>query len=100
MAETREGGVYLVRGKWVDAEGKETDEPRASDAEKAKPEPVKAETKDADGNKVSVPMPYASLLEEAGYGSPEAVRKASDEDLLAIEGIGPTRLAEIRAYKP
>ena len=35
-------------------------------------------------------------LTDAGYDSLEAVREASDEDLLAINGIGPAKLQEIR----
>jgi len=36
------------------------------------------------------------LLAEAGYENPESVRRASDEDLLKIKGIGPAKLGEIR----
>lgn len=36
------------------------------------------------------------LLADAGYDSPQAIREASDEDLLAIKGIGKAKLQEIR----
>lgn len=36
------------------------------------------------------------LLSDAGYDTLEKVREASDEDLLAIKGIGDAKLAEIR----
>lgn len=35
-------------------------------------------------------------LADAGYDSLEAIREAPDEDLLAIKGIGPAKLEEIR----
>lgn len=43
-------------------------------------------------------MPYADLLHAAGYTTEDAVQGALDEDLLKVPGIGPARLAEIRAY--
>lgn len=39
----------------------------------------------------------AEKLIEAGYSTVAAVRKASDEELDAIEGIGPSTVAKIRA---
>ena len=36
-------------------------------------------------------------LVAAGFDSDEKVRAASDEDLLAVDGIGPGRLKQIRA---
>lgn len=36
------------------------------------------------------------VLAGAGYEGPEAIREASDEDLLAIKGIGQKTLVEIR----
>lgn len=41
-------------------------------------------------------FPYAALLSGGGYKTAEALRAASDEDLLAIDGIGEARLKEIR----
>lgn len=37
-----------------------------------------------------------ATLKLAGYETVEAVQAATDEELLAIEGIGPARLAKIR----
>ncbi len=36
-------------------------------------------------------------LSEAGYATPDDLRAASDEDLLAVEGIGKAKLKSIRA---
>ena len=44
--------------------------------------------------------PYADLLAKSGFGDWVAVHSASDDDLLAIDGIGPKRLAEIRDWEP
>lgn len=38
----------------------------------------------------------AKLLRDAGYPSPVSVASAADEDLLAINGIGPAKLQKIR----
>lgn len=43
-------------------------------------------------------MPYADLLMPVPFVTEEAVRSATDAEILAIQGIGPTRLAEIREY--
>ena len=39
----------------------------------------------------------AGLLQEAGYSSLEELAQATDEELLAVPGIGQGRLAVIRA---
>lgn len=39
----------------------------------------------------------AQLLANAGYADDQAVREASDGDLLKIKGVGPAKLEEIRA---
>lgn len=36
------------------------------------------------------------ILKDAGYDGPDEIRAASDEDLLAVKGIGPKKLDEIR----
>lgn len=41
-------------------------------------------------------FPAAELLAGAGFGTVEAVSGASDEDLRAINGIGPATLGDIR----
>jgi predicted flap endonuclease-1-like 5' DNA nuclease len=43
-------------------------------------------------------MPYADILIPKHFADEDAVDAASDEDLLAIDGIGPKRLAEIREF--
>ena len=43
------------------------------------------------------PHPVLLLLAESGFMSLNAIRAASDEELLAIPGIGPVKLAAIRA---
>jgi N utilization substance protein A len=45
-----------------------------------------------------VPEKVAAALAEAGMASPEAVRAASDEQLLAIAGLGPKTLEHLRAW--
>ena len=39
----------------------------------------------------------ASLIVEAGFGTPREIRSASDRELRAVEGIGPSELTEIRS---
>ncbi len=43
-----------------------------------------------------LPPVVIDLLVDAGYETPDVVRSASDDDLLAVDGIGPFRLAQIR----
>lgn len=40
----------------------------------------------------------AAALRAAGYGTPQEVAGATDEQLRGIEGVGPGRLAKLRAY--
>ncbi len=84
MAETVEGGVYKVGEGYLNAKGEKTKAPLTADA--AEPE-------------TETTYPYADLLSAAGLNDWAAVQKATDEDLLAVDGIGPARLAEVRAYK-
>lgn len=39
----------------------------------------------------------AEKLEEAGYQTPEDLKSASDEELLAVDGLGQAKLRQIRA---
>lgn len=39
----------------------------------------------------------SSALHSAGYTQPADVREATDEDLLAIDGIGPKKVADLRS---
>lgn len=43
-------------------------------------------------------FPVKDLLVEAGYDTKSKVNEALDEDLLAIDGIGDSRLLDIRNY--
>lgn len=70
LDETIPGGRYLVDGRWVDANGRD-------------PEPEPALKR------------WPGLI-AAGYTSLDAVRSASDEELLAIEGIGEATLKKLR----
>ena len=47
----------------------------------------------------TVGQEYADKLAQAGYGDLDAVAQASDEQLLAVEGIGPKTLEKLRAAK-
>lgn len=38
----------------------------------------------------------AEKLQEAGYHSPQDLKSASDEELLAVDGLGPSRLRQVR----
>lgn len=77
----RPGGEYIVRGKRVDAMGKPLE---------AKSAPG-SDTGDLDG------FPGADALAAGGFDSREKIRAASDEDLLALDGIGEATLKKIRA---
>jgi len=46
-----------------------------------------------------VDYPYADVLKTGGFNDWQAVQGASDDDLLAVDGIGPARLKEIREFK-
>lgn len=43
-------------------------------------------------------FPEREALTQAGYGALLLVRMASDDELLAIEGIGKAKLKDIRAF--
>lgn len=44
----------------------------------------------------SINLQKAQVLTEAGYGRLRDLRAASDEELLAVEGIGPSQVKKIR----
>lgn len=66
----------------------------------AKLESVEPDTSDAPMVSVEeisgVGPDLARKLEAHGFETPESVREASDDELLAVEGIGPAKLQEIR----
>ena len=47
--------------------------------------------------KLAEDFPHGAQLTDAGFGTTSKVQKASDEEILAIEGIGPAGLEKIRA---
>lgn len=49
--------------------------------------------------KIGEDFPHSALLIEAGYTTEAKIDNASDEDLLAINHLGPAALAEIRAAR-
>lgn len=69
----------------VPPEGPPEGEPEAAPAESSSLE-------DIDG----IGPDLAQKLKEAGYHSPDDLRNASDEELLAIDGLGNARLKQIR----
>lgn len=77
------GGRYLgTDNRFHDAEGRMLEE----------------ETK-KDSSSIPDNFPAKSALVAAGYVTLEGVISADDETLLAIDGIGKTTLAKIRAYE-
>lgn len=92
------GGYYIgTDGRPHDAWGRPL-EPRRPPEE---PEP-QAEAPTATDNS-SDPAPWRGLnvamvrlLISAGYPNPAAVQAATDDDLLAIDGVGPKAVAKIR----
>ncbi len=59
-------------------------------------EGLAGQSSDSDYPSDPVDESTVQLLAGAGYDTLEKVREASDEDLLAIKGIGDAKLAEIR----
>ncbi len=78
LDETIQGGRYLVGGLWVDANGA----PIAAPSEQPAPS--------------TDPLAKWPQLAAAGYGTVDAVSAATDEQLLAIDGIGEAKLTKIR----
>lgn len=76
---TRPGGRYRVNGVLVDAEGA----PLAAD-----------HTPD---EQTDDPLADFPALTAAGFSTVEDVRAASDEQLLAIDGVGAATLKKLRA---
>ncbi len=64
------------------------------------PRPVSI--KDRKGNVIArrggIPRPVADRLMDAGFGIAREIRAASDEELLAVQGIGPGMVAKLRAW--
>ncbi len=64
------------------------------------PRPVSI--KDRKGNVIArrggIPRPVADRLMDAGFGIAREIRAASDEELLAVQGIGKGMVAKLRAW--
>ena len=45
-----------------------------------------------------IPRPIADRLMDAGFGLAHKIRTASDEELLAVQGVGPGMLKKLRAW--
>lgn len=92
MAETQEGGIYIVgkgeNAKYVDANGKEVSPPTKKEQQGGGAR--------GGGQGKETEIPYADVLAANGFRTPEQIRGASDEELLDVDGIGPARLREIR----
>lgn len=92
------GGAYRNHaGKWVDANGKEIDEPKAKSAAGAKDDGKAAEPvvlKDAD--ELPAGFPGRDALVKAGIKTAGAVRAKADADIEALDGIGTATVAKIR----
>ncbi len=80
---------FIVRGRFVDPNGVDL-----GPAPKGKAEKVE----DSSTNPASLPddFPERDLLIGTAFKSTEALNAATDEDLLAVDGIGPAKLKAIR----
>lgn len=58
--------------------------------------------RDRKGNviarRAAIPRPLADRLMDAGFGIAREIREASDDELLAVQGVGPGILAKLRAW--
>jgi|ERR1041384_2732760 hypothetical protein len=86
VAETPEALTAVGRGKLVRL-SQESSERKSSSKSTGAGTPIDAE------------FPGAVLLTGAGYKTTEEVQAASDEELLAIKGLGQATLDNIRAAK-
>lgn len=64
--------------------------------------PEHVSTRDRKANVIArrggLPRPLADRLMDAGFGLAREIRAASDEELLAVQGIGPGMLTKLRAW--
>ena len=87
-SQTIPGGAYqLAGGAWVNANGE-----ALSDEQIAAFKALQAERK-------AGPMPadVPDALAAAGFDTPDKIAAASDDELLAIPGVGPATLKKLRA---
>lgn len=78
MAETVPGGRYKVGDRYVNASGDELSA-----------QALASSVRD---------YPHAEVLRAGGFADWASVVGATDDEILALDGIGPTRLREIRAF--
>jgi len=57
-----------------------------------------APTNDVGGLRALFPERLVKVLVRAGFSSPGAVQRATDDELRAVGGVGPRTLADIREY--
>jgi|ERR1051325_642130 hypothetical protein len=95
--ETKDGGAQRVEGAIARISGSLSVErvsgESTADFLERLADKVESQPPDSD---LPEDFPMRELLAESGYASIEAVKAASDEDLLAIDGIGDARLKDIR----
>ena len=64
--------------------------------------PRRIKARDRKGNVIArrggIPRPLADRLMDAGFDKAAKIRAASDEELLAVQGIGAGMLAKLRDW--
>ncbi len=64
--------------------------------------PRNVKVRDRKGNVIArrggIPRPVADRLMDAGFGIAREIRAATDEELLAVQGIGPGMLTKLREW--
>lgn len=64
--------------------------------------PQHVSIRDRKGNVIArrgdIPRPIADRLMDAGFGIAREIRAASDDELLAVQGVGPGMLKKLRAW--
>lgn len=81
-----------IQGTEVQDAEVETDEVQDVEVQDAE-----VQTDEVQTNALPDGFPSAHLLIESGFTTLEAVLSASDQELLDVDGIGPSKLAAIRA---
>lgn len=91
MATTQPGGAYKVGDRIVDADGKETKKLSEKAAERA------AANASTEPTELPEDFPSRDKLVAAGLTTTQAVSAKSDDELVALEGIGEASVKKIRA---
>jgi hypothetical protein len=90
----------LVESLQMRVEALEAGNPTAVEAEAVPHTEVDIPAQTAVTEKVALDDDLVALLAQSGYNTPLSVRKASDDDLLSIKGIGAATLKKIREEDP